>query len=252
MFNDFLYDEVVNSFIVNYRDIDANNKFCRGNIIGLNVNALGNILSKKFYFSTSFVLNKDQILKFLPTEEDLIDVYKFTDFSDNALCRRGVTFAIKKTGKELVRQFHFKVSPKHYQQPAFNKYKTVFLPKDIFDGSEIYGISYEYKDTSKDQKNYIYFKNNKAKEYFSNTLSTTINCDTIEFTQSAHSQKIILLNSSQRGYERYFPKLSNNLVYKNFGLYLKEEQYSGYIYPKDYIQLEQTGEIDTISVLNEK
>ena len=75
MFDDFLNNEAVNNFIVNYRNIDANNKFCRGNILGLNVNNLGDILSRKFYFSTSFILNKDQILKFLPTEEDLIEVY---------------------------------------------------------------------------------------------------------------------------------------------------------------------------------
>ena len=252
MFDDFLNDEVVNNFIVNYRNIDANNKFCRGNILGLNVNDSGDILSRKFYFSTSFILSKDQILKFLPTEEDLIEVYRFTDFTDNAICRRGVTFAIKETNKGLVRQFHFKVSPTHYQQPAFNKYKTVFLPKDIFDGSEIYGISYEYTGSTKHQKNYVYFKNDKAKDFFSSDLDVDVDCDTIELTQSTHKQKIILLNSSQKDYEKYFPKLSDNLVYKNFGTYLKEKQYSGYIYPKNYTQLEQVGEIDTLKVLNEK
>ena len=141
VFETLLKDPEVSKFIINYRKIDSNNKFCRGNILGINVDRDKNIISEKFYFTTSFFLSKQQALQFLPTEEDLLNVYRFADFSDNPVCKRGVTFAIKKTNSGLVRQFHFKVPSIFYSSPAMAKHKTVFLPERIFTGDEIIGIS---------------------------------------------------------------------------------------------------------------
>jgi len=249
VFETLLKDPEVSKFIINYRKIDSNNKFCRGNILGINVDRDKNIISEKFYFTTSFFLSKQQALQFLPTEEDLLNVYRFADFSDNPVCKRGVTFAIKKTNSGLVRQFHFKVPSIFYSSPAMAKHKTVFLPERIFTGDEIYGISYEYRGQSKFLKNYIYFKNNMAKEYFSRNLNIDISCDTVEYTETNFGSKIIMLNSDKNCFQKNFPKLPKNLIYKNYGAYLTNIEYSAYIYPKDYLKLEKAGEVDTISHL---
>lgn len=249
MFKWLLQDSEASKFIIDYKKIDSNNKFCRGNILGINVDRNKEIISEKFYFTTSFLLNERQILYFLPTARDLIEVYKFVDLSDNPICRRGVTFAIKKSKDGIIRQFHFKVPPAFYNTPAMTKHKTVFLPQEIFTGDELYGISYEYRQQKSFLKNYVYFKSNKAKEYFSQRLGIKIDCETIEYTETNFGSKIILINSQCTPFKKFFPTLSQNLIYKNYGTYLSSSEYSAYIYPKDYLKLEEQGEVDTISLL---
>jgi len=248
MFKSFLQDAEIAEFIINYRDIDSNNKFCRGNIFGLNVDIDKKIVSEKFYFSTSFILTKKQILNFLPTYEDLYKYYKFLDLSENPICKRGVTFAIKKSVKGITRQFHFKVPSVYYSAPAMLQNQVTMLPESIFDKSEIYGISYEYLSNFGYPKNYVYFTNNKAKKYFSNIIEKDIDCDVVEYTHSAFGSKIILINSKFKN-SKMFPKLSRNLIYKNFGYYLNNSEYSAYIYPKKYLELEEQGEVDTHSFI---
>lgn len=249
MFETLLNDSEVSKFIINYRKIDSNNKFCRGNILGLNVGENGQILSEKFYFSTTFYLTKQQILYFLPTEEHLTSVYRFADFSDDAICKRGVTFAIKKTRNGIIRQFHFKVPAIYYNSPAMAKHKIVYLPDQVMTGDEVYGIAYEYRGQEGHLKNYVYLKNNMAKEYFSDLLNTKIQCDVIEYTESRFGSKVILLNTNDCSYKHSFPKLPRKLIYKNYGTYLTTKEYSAYIYPKNYAALEKKGEIDTLSLL---
>lgn len=250
MFDSFLQDPEVSRFILNYRKIDSNNKFCKGNILGLNVDQNKNIVTEKFYFSTSFILSKDQILKFLPTPHDLLETYRFVDFSSDPICKRGVTFAIKKTSNGLIKQFHFKVPSIYYNSPKLTKHKTVFLPEHIFDGTETYAVCYEYRGQASYLKNYVYFKNEKAKKYFTESANIDIACDTVEFTDSNFGSKIILINSKINN-NKMFPSINKNLIYKNFGFYITKKEYSAYIYPKNYEKLEKYGKIDTISFLNE-
>lgn len=248
MFESFLQEPNVSKFILNYRNIDSNNKFCRGNILGLNVDIDNNIVSEKFYFTTSFILSKKQVLNFLPTYKDLYRYYKFLDLSDNPICKRGVTFAIKKSAKGITTQFHFKVPAVYYSSPKMIQNQATLLPKCIFNGTEVYGICYEYLSNVSYPKTYVYFKNNIAKKYFSDILRQKIDCSVVEYTHSAFGTKIILIDSKLKN-DKMFPKISKNLVYKNFGYYFNNSEYSAYIYPKAYKKLEGQGEVDTLSFL---
>jgi CDP-glycerol glycerophosphotransferase (TagB/SpsB family) len=249
MFESFLKDPIVSEFILNYRKIDSNNKFCKGNIFGINLDKQKNIVSEKFYFTTSFILSKKQVLTFLPTYKDLYKYYKFLDLSDNPLCKRGVTFAVKKCSKgNITTQFHFKVPAIYYSSPKMLQCQATLLPKRIFDGTELYGISYEYVSNIGYPKTYVYFKNRQSKEYFRGILGQKIDCAVIEYTHSAFGEKIILINSKFKN-DKMFPPVSKKLTYKNFGYYLNKSEYSAYIYPKAYKQLENQGEVDTLSFL---
>jgi len=249
MFTSFLKDKKIKNFIKNYNSINHNNAFCGGNILGISQDHQHNIITEKLYFSTTRYLSKSEIEQILPSSKELINCYKFVNFNKDTICKRGVTFAIKKEKGNIKTQFHFKVDPKFYNNNIFQKYKLNSI-NNILNGDEEYGMSFEYKNEKPFLKKYIYIKNNKSKIKFLEmfNLKNTFYCDTIEYTETEEDKKVIFIGQQDKSYFK-FKKLNSDLIYKNYGLYLTKDEQTAYIYPRIYEQLEKTGLIDTISFL---
>jgi hypothetical protein len=246
--DNFIKEEPVINFIENYRNLNTGYRFCKGNIFGVNVSQK-KINSVKFYFATSRYLEKNEILNFLPSSNELEAAYDYVNLSNNTICTRGVTFAIKKRGNVYTTQFHFKVDPlkkelflRNYGK--INLIKNIFEGADsyFFDGTEHYGLAVEYLNNIPVFKKYIYFYNTTAKNYFCAERSKAV-----EYTVSDFGEKIIILENRKTKINN-LPKLNKSLFYKNTGMYLDEKTVTGYIYPKNIIELEKENNVDTLQI----
>jgi len=203
-----------NKHVQNFvRDIQTlQNKKRPAFLISFNVSTV--IESFKVYYEIDRQYNSDEVCRFLPTERDF---FKFMPYWNPA--RESSLCFGKKITKDFVPidYFHIKFDPHKKVYADYHEFKKPAFVSKNYDLNSETGVSFEYMNGVKQQKNYFYYRHPLDKIYISDKFN--ISCegvDHFEYTEFANKSKIISVHDNNfnknNDVEEFLFSLKNKVV----------------------------------------
>lgn len=181
-------------------------------LISFNVSTV--IESFKIYYEIDRKYSKDEVCKFLPTEEDF---FKFIPYWNSV--RESSLCLGKKITKDLVPidYFHIKFDPYKKVYADYHEFKKPAFVSKNYDLNSETGVSFEYINGIKQQKNYFYYRHPLDKIYISDKFNVSCEgVDHFEYTEFVNKSKIISVYdnnfNTNNCVEKFLVSLKNNVV----------------------------------------
>jgi hypothetical protein len=208
--NDFLQNSHIQKFINQAKELQ--NKQTPALLLSFNVSKKIDMF--KVYFEIDRIYSEEVITQFLPTSEDFLKFVKYWNRSrESSLC---FGKKITDTG-DVVDYFHIKFDPAKKVYREFPEFLAPKFTDRSYDLNSETGVSYEYINGKKIQKNYFYYTMPLDKIFIAKKFNLSFdNPSHYEYTEFENDCKVISVYdqnfSTNDAVIRFLDKANNPII----------------------------------------